>query len=216
MTDIVSVKTLVTIYKVVQKAFNAGKNYRAELFLENVQKCCERMTEEERTKFKETVESESGQKITADFVIAVTTTPSLIVNGALALLYAQDPDYRFTEPQLERFVSAVNGLTDRQVEFYIKLFDFVSSKGAKPYPIYRIDQDNYEKIREHIDQDEVFIYIYDFLSRGLVITHDYNASVDGGMFEDTSKEGDWEQSYSLSDTHRTYRNLLEKAKLLMA
>lgn len=200
--------------KAVHKIFKSYQRYRVDTFIKTVDTCYEQMTEEKRLEFQAAIQSEHGQKITSDFVITVTMTPSLIVNAALALLYAKDPEFDFNESQIERFVSAVNGLTDRQVNFYLKVFDCISNKDYKPYPAYTINQDNFYKVSEFADQDEVFIYIYDFLSRGLVITTDNNNSPSKVM-GNSYQSGQWKAKYCLSDTHKRYRALLNKAKELM-
>ncbi|EIJ2230975.1 hypothetical protein LIA63_004565 [Vibrio parahaemolyticus] len=197
----------------IGEAFQQGQFYRTRTFFQTVETRYEVMTPAEKEKFKEHISSKCGQKIISDFAIAVSSTPSVIVNASLALLYSQDPDFSFSPSELERFVAAVSGLTDRKVDFLLQVQLLSPSPKESLYPVYVVNQDNFDALRSVIDVDELFIYVSDFQSRGLVLMDvDQQKSFGfGRKFEGVK----WSTNFCLSDTQVRYIALLRKAKELV-
>lgn len=198
----------------ISEAFQKSQFYRARIFFQTVETRYEVMTPSEKGKFKEHISSKCGQKIVSDFAIAVSSTPSTIVNASLALLYSQDPDFSFSQSELERFVAAVSGLTDRKVDFLLQIKSITPSPKESLYPVYVVNQDNFDVLKSVIDVDELFIYVSDFQSRGLVLM-DVDQQKSFGfarLFEGVK----WSANFCLSDTQVRYIALLRKAKELVA
>ncbi|PKF48747.1 hypothetical protein [Enterovibrio nigricans] len=203
------------IFEAITEAFKKSQCYRTSTFFKTVETRYEVMTQPEKVKFKEHISSESGQKVISDFAIAVSSTPSTIVNASLALLYSQDPDFNFSQNELERFVAAVSGLTDRKVDFLLHIQNLSPSQKESLYPVYVINQDNFGTLRDVIDIDELFIYVSDFQSRGLVLINVDQPKNFGfaNKFDDGVK---WSTNFCLSETQVRYIALLRKAKELVA
>ncbi|MCY9877305.1 hypothetical protein OTK59_12130 [Vibrio natriegens] len=202
------------VIELIQSALEAGQNYRANEFLRTVETRYELMTSIEKDKFKECINSPSGQKVVADFAVAIATTPSSIVNAALALLYAQDPDFLFGSHEVERFVSAVSGLTDRKVGFLLKLNRIEKLDIKTLYPSYVINRDNFGSLDNVIDIDELFIYVSDMQSRGLLLMETNQQKSFG--FGRANEDIDWSVKYSVSDTQGRFISLLRKANEYVA
>ncbi|MHA2710349.1 hypothetical protein [Vibrio owensii] len=81
------------------------------------------------------------------------------------------------------------------------------------YPVYIVNQDNFDVLRSVIDVDELFIYVSDFQSRGLVLM-DVDQQKSFG-FARESKGVKWSTNFCLSDTQVRYIALLRKAKELV-
>ena len=92
-----SIAVVSEVFVAIGEAFQKGQLYRTEIFFQTVETRYEAMTATDKDKFKEHISSEGGQKIISDFAIAVSSTPSTIVNASLALLYSQDPEFNFSK-----------------------------------------------------------------------------------------------------------------------
>ncbi|EMC0408389.1 hypothetical protein H8F06_18200 [Vibrio fluvialis] len=198
----------------ISDAFKQGQFYRTRVFFQTVETRYEVMTPAEKEKFKVHISSAYGQKIISDFAIAVSSTSSVIVNASLALLYSQDPEFNFSQSELERFVAAVSGLTDRKVDFLLQVQLLSPSPKESLYPVYVVNQDNFDALKSVIDVDELFIYISDFQSRGLVLM-DVDQQKNFG-FASKFEGVKWSTNFCLSDTQMRYIALLRKAKELVA
>lgn len=206
--------TLSSMYKsagFVVKACQEVVNYRIHRFFKTVDTRYERMTEEDRLKFKEKVLSNAGQKFTSDYVAAVLNSPSMIVNAALALVYCDDQDFGLSEREKRRFVDGVNGLTDEKVNFFLSLLPLNPLSRESAIEAFSIYKDNIESLDAEFD--EVFIYMSDFISRGLVVD-DINKN-DSPSIGDIGGAEDWAVIFCLSGTQKKFASILRKAKELI-
>jgi hypothetical protein len=209
-----SIAVVSEVFVAIGEAFQKGQLYRTEIFFQTVETRYEAMTATDKDKFKEHISSEGGQKIISDFAIAVSSTPSTIVNASLALLYSQDPEFNFSKSELERFIAAVSGLTDRKVDFLLKIQNLSPSTKESLYPVYVVNKDNFYELERVVDVDELFIYVSDFQSRGLVLMDvDQQKNF---RFANKFDGVKWSVNFCLSDTQVRYIALLRKAKELVA
>ncbi|WP_417528582.1 hypothetical protein [Marinomonas shanghaiensis] len=209
-----SIAVVSEIFVVIGEAFQKGQLYRTEIFFQTVETRYEAMTATDKDMFKEYISSKGGQKIISDFAIAVSSTPSTIVNASLALLYSQDPEFNFSKSELERFIAAVSGLTDRKVDFLLEIQNLSPSTKESLYPVYVVNKDNFEVLERVVDVDELFIYVSDFQSRGLVLMDvDQQKNF---RFANKFDGVKWSVNFCLSDTQVRYIALLRKAKELVA
>lgn len=199
--------------KFINAAFKKGTVSRADRFLSSVELRYDYMSEKERTTFKKYIESKEGQQITTDFANAVHHTPSIIVNAALALLYCNDPEYSFTPDEVQRFVAAVEGLTDKKVDFLIELLKLKPIDQPSIFPNYAINQINYSSFHATVSLDEVFIYISDFQARGLLLN---DTNIRTGMTFDSgiTSVDNWYVKFGISDTCRKFISLLNCSALI--
>lgn len=204
----------IEVIELIKRTFDKGRDFRAKTFFDTFDTSYSTMRLAEIQEFKKYVESEEGQRITANFVIAVSMTPSSIVNAALALLYAKDFEFNFSLSQIERCVSAIEGLTDRKVNFLVNLNLIKALKKESLYPTYVVNQNNFEIIEPYADLDELFIYISDFQTRGLVMVDPERPNTAG--FADKFKKIEWSITFCISPTQSSYIALLRKAKELLS
>ncbi len=217
VNDLLSTYGLVhEVSKITYAAFERGKQYRARKFFEIVELRYDSMTLAEKEKFKKIIESETGQKIVSDYAIAVASTPSMVVNASLALLYAQDPDFDFAAHEVERFVAAVIGLTDRKIDFLLKIQKLTPVGKKSLFPEYYIKKENFGILKNIVDIDEVFIYVSDFQSRGLLLTETNREEAFGFGDRSESEDIKWSVAFSLSNTQMRYVALFRKAKELLS
>ncbi|MDN3617479.1 hypothetical protein ACFFUS_20400 [Vibrio gallaecicus] len=209
-----SVTIVSEIISTIGEALEAGQRFRSQEFLKTVETRYELMNPEEKKKFKECIKSPNGQKIIADFAVAVATTPSIVVNSALALLYANDPDFPFNSHEVERFVSSTLGLTDRKVSFLLSLNKVEQVKTKSLYPAYSISEENFVTLGDIIDVDELFIYVSDFQSRGLLLMETNQQKAFG--FAEANENIKWSAKYCISDTQHRFISLLRKASEYVA
>jgi hypothetical protein len=104
------------------------KTKRFELFLFQLQTEMDRMTEEQRSKLNEYIETEEAQDRLIEFVDSVLSTSDKRVHIALALLYANDRDYPLSDKEMHTFCMAVRNIHSDLITFYIKLEKAVSSR----------------------------------------------------------------------------------------
>ncbi|OCH36195.1 hypothetical protein [Aliivibrio fischeri] len=201
------------IGKLFSQAIYDAQSYRAHSFVKTIDTRYESMSEDERVKFKAFVESEFGKKITADFASAVSGTPSRIVNITLALLYIGDHDFVMSQSELERFVSSAEGLIDVKVDFFIQLSNIPPLEIDSLFPTYVINSSNYNELGLGVELDELFLFVADFKSRGLILDETNQQKVFG--YGSPTKKDDWEIKYSLSNSLLKYAALFNKAKQIL-
>lgn len=202
--------TLAEFSGCLQDAFQIAKNYRAKQFIKTVESRYEVMTPTDRRNIVDFIHSKEGGSLIYDLVISVTMTPSMYVNTALALIMANDLDYHLTKSEIDRFISATSGLTDRKVDFLTSLTKLEHSRTKSLFHTYFINNENFRHIEPFADLDELFIYTADFISRGLLLQETNPRR--GMSFAPEPDANNWSINFSMSKTQRRYINLLSKAK----
>lgn len=104
------------------------KTKRFELFLFQLQTEMDRMTEEQRSKLNEYIETEEAQDRLIEFADSVLSTSDKRVHIALALLYANDRDYSLSDKEMHTFCMAVRNIHPELITFYLKLEKAVSNR----------------------------------------------------------------------------------------
>ncbi|MEZ8728921.1 hypothetical protein AB6D59_21330 [Vibrio cyclitrophicus] len=66
------------VFSVLRAAKFGYQQYRMEQFLQSIQLCTDRMTEDERLEFRNRCLSDTGKRVAADFASAVTDTPAML------------------------------------------------------------------------------------------------------------------------------------------
>ncbi|MDD9197477.1 hypothetical protein PVK62_16755 [Aliivibrio sp. S3MY1] len=208
------ISVVIDVFSMIKKAKFDFQQFRVKSFLTGVQLNTERMTEKERVEFKNKCLSEAGQKLAADFALAVTETPSEIILGAYALLFSSDPDFSFTDAQIERFVLCTKGLSDRKIKLFMKLCALKPIDCELVYPLYTIGSHNYTEVNLDFEVDEINAYAQEFFNRGLLLQ---DPQVDFGVsyMADVPSKDSWLIRFGISDTLKRYSSLLNKVEYLL-
>ncbi|MBT2949674.1 hypothetical protein PO25_17535 [Vibrio anguillarum] len=202
------------VFSVLRAAKFGYQQYRMEQFLQSIQLCTDRMTEDERLEFRNRCLSDTGKRVAADFASAVTDTPCDVVLAAYALLFSSDPDFDFTETQIERFVSSTKGLNTRKTEFFIKLCSLNPSDPEMIYPMYSLSSHNNYGVDLSFEMDEIYAYTQEFYHRGLILP-DPQASINVSQMGGFPEKGEWLIRFGISHILNRYSKLLAKAEYLI-
>ncbi|MBF4425815.1 MULTISPECIES: hypothetical protein [Vibrio] len=209
------VSLVIDLFSILKNARFEYQQFRVESFLTSVQLNTERMTEKERVEFKNKCLSKEGQKLAADFALAVTETPSEIILGAYSLLFLSDPQFLFTNVQIERFVLCTKGLSDRKIKLFMKLCALRPISYELVYPIYSVGSHNYNEANFEFEVDEIYAYVQEFFNRGLLLQDpqaDFGVSY---MGDDVPSKDSWLINFGVSDTLKRYSALLNKVEYLL-
>lgn len=198
-------------FGVIKEAHYYYAEYRVKQFLKTIDSEVESLTSERQAEINEFLSQERTKKVLADYAAAITNTSSEIVLRALALLLIDDRQFDFSTTEKARFIACISGMDDLKVSFFIQLSTLRKLEFNTVYPIYSIDNRNFDELNLGVGIDELFAYTADFISRGLLL-RDPRGDL-GSNFCD-SKDDDWSICFGISTTLRRYAALLDKAKYL--
>jgi hypothetical protein len=174
MVDLISSKTALTvgssIFNTLKGAYQSRQLKRVESFFKCVESRYEFMSEAERLKLNETLDSEDGKNILASYVDAITQTSCDRIRMAVALLYCQDSDFSFNEADQRTFISGVVGISDHLVDFFLEAVKQVPVPGNYPYSRHIFQQCALSDIGvDNLDGEIVYAYTNDLVRRGLLL-----------------------------------------------
>ncbi|EIJ0975061.1 hypothetical protein LH718_003488 [Vibrio parahaemolyticus] len=200
-------------FNLLKEAHNLYAEHRVKQFLSVVDSEVEYLTIETREEFNEFINSDSAKKVLADYASAITSTSSEIGLRALALTFINDRQFSFTASESARFISCISGIDDLKVNLFIKLASLKKMEIETVYPVYVINNQNFEELNLGVDVDELFAYSEDFINRGLLLRDPRSGE---GMNYYSPKDGDWSIYFGISTTLQRFASVLRKAKLLSA
>jgi len=103
------------------QVWQARKTKRFERFLSQLQTEMDRMTEEQRSKLNDYIETGEAQDRLIEFADSVLSSSDKRVHVALALLYANDHDYPLSDKEVHAFCMAVRNIHPELITFHLKL-----------------------------------------------------------------------------------------------
>ena len=198
-------------FNLLKEAHNLYAEHRVKQFLYTIDSEIEYLSIEKQTKLNEFLHSKSAQKVLADYASAITSTSSEIGLRALALIFINDRQFDFSENEKVRFISCINGIDDLKVNLFIKLASLTKLEFKTAYPIYVINNKNFENLSLDVNVDELFAYSEDFINRGLLLRDPRSR---GGVNFCYPKASDWSIYFGISPTLQRFASVLRKAKLL--
>ncbi|MBS3797192.1 hypothetical protein [Pseudoalteromonas sp. BDTF-M6] len=202
---------LKSTFNLLKKAHNLYAEHRVKQFLDAIDSEVEYLSLDKQIELNEFLNSKVAQKVLADYASAITSTSSEIGLRALALTFINDRQFNFSENEKVRFISCINGIDDLKVNLFIKLASLKQLEFKTVYPVYVVNNLNFDALSLGVDVDELFAYTEDFIKRGLLLRDP--RSTDGGNFY-SPKDGDWSICFGISPTLQRFASVLIKAKLL--
>ena len=187
--------------------------WRLRVFFRSLDGEYDVMSAKEKKRFRRAIDSEAGQGILADFVDTVTRTSSRLACAALALLYANTDNDRYSETFKLRACRALDGASDEMVDFLLSLRSVRDLQREKPEDrIHRhyLNDKTVTQVgsiaRLNLTDGTVVGYLSDLIRRGILLPDPITAIL--GM---TDKEK-WQIVFSTTDETWGFVELLERAR----
>lgn len=112
---------IIPYFEKAYKAYQWVKGLRMKRFLKSLGKAAEYLTESERKRLDQIISSKKGSELLAEYADSVLRTSSKTAITALALLYADLDDERYSPDFKRRASISLDGISDHQVDFYLEL-----------------------------------------------------------------------------------------------
>ncbi|WP_172572464.1 hypothetical protein [Vibrio vulnificus] len=199
-------------FNILKEAHNLYAEHRLKQFLYTIDTEIEYLSPDAQVELNEFLNSKGAQKLLADYAAAITSTSSDISLRALALTFINDQQFSFSESEKIRFIACINGIDDLKINLFIKLASLEKLQSRAIYPVYAINNQNFEALDLGVDVDELFAYSEDLMNRGLLLRDPRSK---GANFY-SPQEGDWSICFGISSTLQRYASVLRKAKMLAA
>lgn len=196
------------IYHVLCCSYQSRQRGRVETFMEYVDLRYSHMSPDDQKILNRYIASDIGQDILAEFADSITQTSSKTVQMALALLYCKDTDHDFSDSERKVFVSAMIGMTDDLLNFFLEVTN-LKLQPAAPYKRAGIHSENVEHfLQRGWDEEAVFVYINDLIRTHLLLPD----PVTSFGYHDPDKWGLW---FGITTRTLKMARLLAKAKTLV-
>lgn len=211
-----SIQTLYTMTKIASKAYtqlnNAfGKRQKRRLqeFSQYFEITYERMTDGDKQKLNQFIESDEGEELLADYAESILKISSSRVMMAMALLYCNQTE--FTAIEKATLIIASKSLNNDLVDFYLKTHSQEKYKNDN-LPYFRCsfstsDCDSFTN--EEWDEETVAIYIDELIKLRLLLPDPLTHSVYAGS------DDSWSIYYGISNKTQKIVNLLVKSEALL-
>lgn len=197
-------------YDVLRAAYEARQRKRLEDFLECIDLRHEVMSVEDQQELNKKINSKEGQELLAEYADTITKTSSQRAAMAIALLYCQDSDFPFEESEQVTFVSAMSGLSDDFIDFFIKATELPLQEGDTPYPRAGIHNQNLADFSKgRWDEEAVFVYVNALTRVRLLLPDPKTYGAVAG-----SDKG-WAVWFGVTNRSKKYAALLRKAEYLL-
>ncbi|MGY8871564.1 MAG: hypothetical protein ACKVJE_14090, partial [Pseudomonadales bacterium] len=195
---------------VINGALKTIQKNRVSTFLKCVDLRYDVMSIAEQSQLNEYITSDSGQEILADFSGSIMKTSSQRALMALAILYCKDPDFEFDEIQKRVFVSAMNGMTDDLLNFFIEASKLETQQGNFPFPRAGIYSKNIDDFKiKGWNEEAVFININELIGLRLLLPDPQAFSAEAVI------HSGWTVFFGITDTSRKIASLIQKASALL-
>ena len=200
-----------SVFNTLREAYKNRQEKRLVEFLECIDLRYDLMSIEDQVKLNEYIESDIGQDLLASYATTITQTSSRGVRMAMALLYCQDSEFDFDDSEKSLFATAMNGITDDIISFFIHTTKLEAQIENLPYPRAGIHNNNFHEFSEvGWDEESIFVYVNDLMGRWLLLPDPASYS-GGGM-----GGGDgWAIWFGVTEKSKKIAHLLIKAEALL-
>ncbi len=197
-----------SIYDLLSYSYQSRQRKRVDTFMKCVELRYNYMSPTDQTVLNDYIASDVGQDILAEFADSIIQTSSKTVQMALALLYCKDTEHEFSCSERKIFVSAMIGMTDDLLNFFLEVTT-LELQAAAPYRRAGIHSDNIEKFAQQGWSEEVvYVYINDLIRIHLLLPN----PVTSFGWHNPGKWGLW---FGITTRTLKMARLLEKAKVLV-
>jgi hypothetical protein len=202
--------------KYVFGAYRWFKTLRAKHFLRALSKSAEKMDEEDKSRLQDILKSKEGAEILADYVDVILRTSSKSAIAALALLYSDVKEQRYSLSFKLAAITVLEGISEQSIDAFLELLEvntFIPNKNQSnvPYPVAVASDDLINSlnspVRELLKPPETRITIIsDLIRRGLLLP-DFVSS--------RWSDGDFYLTFGVSEEVKKYADLIRKARQLL-
>ena len=197
-------------YELLEGVYRNRQKQRIREFLEYIDLRYESMTPEEQEKLNQHINSEFGQDILADYIDSILKTSSKRARMAVALLFCRDIDFNFNETETRTFVSAMNGMTDDLLDFFLEVSILETKKEDFPYPRAGIHDKIFERFSlKGWDEEAIFVNVTELIQLKILLPDPMTHSNSFG-----SGTG-WAIWFGLTRTSTKIASLVRKAEALI-
>lgn len=212
LTSSTVIKLTKNTYSVFSKIYEDRRQAKIREFLDFVDLRYEAMTIENQERLNEHINSDFGQEILSSYIDSIIKTSSKRARMAIALLFCKDMDFKVSEVEIRSFVSAMQGMTDNLLDFFLAAVELETQTELLPYPRAGIHNLNFSKFKEMgWDEEAIFINVNELIGLRLLLPDPKTSS--GASFASDS-EG-WAIWFGVTRTSLKMVNLVRKAELLI-
>ncbi|MFL0868460.1 hypothetical protein [Vibrio parahaemolyticus] len=170
LTTSQSITTGKAIFEFMCDSYQKRQKRRVETFLKYVNLRYEDASPENVEQLNGYIKSEEGQEVLASFADSITQTSCKRVHMSLAILFCKDPDHDFSENETYTFVSAMIGMNNALLDFFLEVCNLPRDVNVSPYPRSCIGhQDAGAFAKKGWDEEAIFVYINDLIRLRLIL-----------------------------------------------
>ncbi|NRB41625.1 MAG: hypothetical protein HRU20_24670 [Pseudomonadales bacterium] len=173
------------------------------------------MSLDEQEKLNNYINSDFGQDILSDYIDSIIKTSSKRARMAIALLFCQDIEFNFNETETETetetrtFISAMNGMTNDLLDFFLEVSTLETKSEGYPYPRAGIHNKIYEIFStKGWDEEAVFVNITELIQLKILLP---DPQAHTGSLSDGSGWAIW---FGITRTTNKIASLLRKSSEL--
>lgn len=195
------------------KAYRWIRKKRIVHFLRSLDSALSGTDEREREKFEKYVFSDPGQELLADYSDTVLLTSSRIAQSALALLFADVDNAKYSEAFKRMATTSLRGCSDQLVHLFVHLLELpFEQRNEAPYAVRFIDPADLDRFSVlhclAATNEEAIIFTNDLIRRGMLMPDHAGGRLGGD-------EGDWSFVFGISNDSMTFLTLLKRAEAML-
>ena len=205
-----AVKLAGKTYDIMVEAYQNRQKKRVDKFFRFVELSYANLKIGDAEQLNEYVKSEEGQDILASFADTITQTSCERAQMALALLYCKDKDFSFDKNETYTFTTAMIGMNDDLLDFFLEVCQLERERGKYVYPRAGIHSDNSKIfIDKGWSEEVIFVYLNDLTRLRLILP-------DPLTYATLMGENDgWANWFGLTDRSLRISALIRKADHLL-
>jgi hypothetical protein len=206
------IKLTKNTYSAFSKIYEYRRQSKIKEFLDFVDLRYETMTVDNQEKLNEHINSDFGQEILSSYIDSIIKTSSKRARMATALLFCKDVEFKVNEVEIRSFVSAMHGMTDDLLDFFLKAAELETQADSKPYPRAGIHHLNFKPFEDKgWDEEAIFINVNELIGLRLLLPDPITP--EGGSF--ASKNEGWTIWFGITKTSLKMVSLIRKAESLI-
>lgn len=206
------IKLTKNTYSVFSKIYEYRRQSKIKEFLDFVDLRYEAMSIDNQKKLNEHINSDFGQEILSSYIDSIIKTSSKRARMATALLFCKDVEFKVNEVETRSFVSAMHGMTDDLLNFFLMAAELKTQTNSMPYPKAKIHHLNFKPFEEKgWDEEAIFINVNELI--GLRLLLPVPIAPEGESF--ASKNEEWAIYFGITKTSLKMVSLIRKAGSLI-
>lgn len=211
LTSKTIIKLTKNTYDAFSKIYEDRRQAKIKEFLAFIDLRYESMKPDAQVKLNEHINSEFGQEILSNYIDSIIKTSSKRARMAIALLFCKDTEFKVNEVEIRSFVSAMHGMTDDLLNFFLECSKLETKVEGLPYPRAGIHNLNFDRFAVNgWDEEAVFINVNELIGLRLLLP-------DPKAFGAVAGNSDgWAIWFGITRTSLKMVSLILKAEALMS